>query len=106
MKWIQKILDIEPYTITCLWNNEEIRKVDFSTFIKEKAKNPLGSYSQLKDEKRFKEAKCDGTTIYWENGIIIQNLEGKEEPGPLDIDPDVLCEMSYKVEEGSYVQDN
>ncbi|MBA7540888.1 hypothetical protein ES705_33191 [subsurface metagenome] len=95
MKWIIKILDIEPYTITCLWNNNEIRTVDLSNFINEKAKNPKNSYYQLKDKDRFFQVKCDGSTIYWENGLKMKDYDGKEKLGPLDIDPDFLYEMSY-----------
>jgi len=96
MKWIIKILEIEPYTITCLWNNNEIRLVDLSNFISEKAKNPNNSYYQLKDKDRFFQAKCDGSTIYWENGLKMKDYDGTEKLGPLDIDPDFLYELSYK----------
>ena len=96
MKWIIKIIDIEPYKITCLWNDNEIRTVDLYEFIREKSKNPVNSYAQLLDKKRFYQAQCDGTTIYWENGITIKDYDGTEKPGPLDIDPQVLYEMSYK----------
>jgi hypothetical protein len=54
----------------------------------------------LKNKKRFSEAKCDGTTLYWENGIKMKDIDGKEKPGPLDIDPEVLFEMSVSIEEG------
>jgi hypothetical protein len=103
MKWIIKILDIEPYTITCLWNDNEIRDVDLTNFINEKAKNPKNSYYQLIDKNRFSEVKCDGTTVYWENGLIMKDYDGIEKSGPLDIDPDILFEMSNKTKEKSTI---
>lgn len=95
MKWILKIVNIEPYTITCLWNNNEIRTIDLKKFINEKRKNPNNSYYQLIDKDRFFKVKCDGTTIYWENGLKMKDYDGTEKLGPLDIDPDFLFEMSY-----------
>ncbi len=96
MKWILKIIDVEPYSITCLWNNKEIRTVDLKQFIEDKGKNPKNSYFQLLDRNRFYQVKCDGTTIYWENGIKMKDYDGTEKLGPLNIDPDFLYEMSYK----------
>lgn len=101
MKWIIKILDIKPYTIICQWNNNEIRVVDLSNFLQEKAKNPKNSYHQLTDKDRFSQAECDGTTVYWKNGINIIDFDGKEKLGPLDIDPEILYEMSFKIKEKS-----
>ena len=96
MKRILKIIDVEPYSITCLWNNKEIRTVDLKQFIEDKGKNPKNSYFQLLDRNRFYQVKCDGTTIYWENGIKMKDYDGTEKLGPLNIDPDFLYEMSYK----------
>lgn len=99
MKWITKITDVKPFKITCLWNDGEIRMIDLEEFINKKGSNPGSSYFQLKDKKKFMEVKCDGTTIYWENGIKMTDYDGKEKPGPLDIDPDVLYEISEKKHE-------
>ncbi len=96
MKWILKIMDVDPYTITCLWNNNEIRTIDLKKLIDEKGSSPHSSYYQLLDKERFYQVKCDGTTIYWENGIKMKEIDGTEKLGPLDIDPDFLYEISYK----------
>ncbi len=95
MKWIVKIIDVEPYSITCVWNNNEVRTVDLENFINEKSKNPNNSYYQLKDKDRFVQVKCDGSTLYWDNGIKMIDYDGKEKKGPLDIDPDFLYDISY-----------
>ena len=97
MKWITKILDIEPYRVTCQWNNDEIRTVELEKFIQEKSKNPNNSYAQLNDKTRFCEAQCDGSTLYWEDGIIMTDYDGTKKTGPLDIDPDFLYELSFAV---------
>ncbi|MDQ3022695.1 MAG: DUF2442 domain-containing protein [Bacteroidota bacterium] len=92
MKWIKEIVKVQHYTITCLWSDNEIRKLDLKEFIFSKSKE--NSYHQLKDKARFSQVKCDGTTLYWENGITIKDYDGTEKPGPLDIDPDYLYKIS------------
>ena len=96
MNWITKIIDVDPYKITCLWNDGEIRVVDLTDFIRSNSINPNNSYYQLKVKKRFGEVKCDGTTIYWEDGVTFTDQDGKQKPGPLDIDPDFLFGISIK----------
>jgi hypothetical protein len=94
MKWITKIKETKPYRVYCLWNDGVEREIDLSEFISEKAKNPKNSYAQLLDKERFNEVKCDGTTLYWENGLQFEDYDGKFKPGPLDIAPEVLFEMT------------
>jgi len=94
MKWIVEIINKEPYKITCKWNDNNINTVDLFDFILEKSKNPNNSYYQLLDKDRFLQVECDGSTLYWENGLKYQDTDGTIKPGPLDIAPEVLYEMS------------
>ena len=96
MKWIVEIINKEPYKITCKWNDNHINTVDLYSFILEKSKNKDNSYSQLINKDRFLQVKCDGSTLYWENGIKYQDIDGIIKPGPLDIAPELLYEMSIK----------
>jgi hypothetical protein len=96
MKWILKIIEIQPYRVTCLWNDKVIRTVDLEHFLKDTCRDPNNSYCQLLNKKRFSEAKCDGTTLYWDNGINIKDIDGHLKPAALDIDPDVLFEMTLQ----------
>lgn len=95
MKWIIKIIHIEPYKITCLWNDNQIRTVDLYQFINEKSRNSESSYGKLRDQSLFIQAKCDGSTIYWDNQIKMVDYNEIERLGPLDIDPDFLYGLSY-----------
>lgn len=95
MKWIVKIVSIQPYKITCLWNDNQVRTVDLTRFIDEKSRNSESSYGKLKDRSLFIQAKCDGSTIYWENQIKMVDYDEFEKLGPLDIDPDFLYGLSY-----------
>ena len=96
MHWVIKIISKEPYKITCQWNDHIKRTIDLEPFLLNKAVNPNNSYTQLLNKDRFIEVKCDGTTLYWENGIIMTDLNGNQQPAPLDIDPDVLFEMTIQ----------
>jgi hypothetical protein len=95
MNWIIKIIHKEPYKVTCRWNDQIVRTVDLENFLREKSIKPHDSYSQLLNKKRFLEVKCNGTTLYWENGIIMTDFDGCKHPAPLDIDPEVLFNMAF-----------
>ena len=97
MKWIVEILKIEPYKITCRWNDNAITAIDLYEFILEKSKNPENSYTQLQNKERFLQVKCDGSTLYWENGIKYKDLDGTIKPGPLDIAPELLYELAHNI---------
>lgn len=94
MKWIIKIIESQPYKVICLWNDGITRTVDLELFLKKQGKRKDNSYSQLLNKKRFAEVRCDGSTLYWENGITMKDVDGNSLPAPLDIDPDVLFEMA------------
>jgi hypothetical protein len=94
MNWIIKIISKEPFKVTCRWNDQIIRTIDLEAFLRRKSTKPFNSYSQLLDKERFLEVKCDGTTLYWDKGIIMTDVNGRQQPAPLDIDPDVLFNMT------------
>ncbi len=90
MKWIVAIKEVVPYRVTCEWNDGEVRDIDLKEFIESKAQNPENSYAQLKEKSRFEEVKCDGSTLYWENGLEYEDYDGQIKKGPLDISPEFL----------------
>ena len=98
MKWITQIIESHPWQVTCRWNDDIIRTVNLEDFLKKKTKGKTNSYNQLLNKKRFSEVKCDGTTLYWENGITMKDTDGTIKPAPLDIDPDVLFEMTERTQ--------
>ena len=100
MKWITKIVEIHSYRITCQWNDGVSRSIDLENFLRDKGKNPKNSYNQLLNKKRFSEVKCDGSTLYWENGITMKDVDGTIKLAPLDIDPEVLYEMAVQPRPG------
>jgi len=94
MKWIVEIIKKEPFKVVCRWNDNKLKTVDLYKFILEKSKSPDSSYTQLLNKERFLQVKCDGTTLFWENGINYEDIDGTIKPGPLDIAPEVLYDIS------------
>lgn len=88
---IIKIIAIEPFKITTLWNNGEIRMNDFSTFL-------IGSLARLQDVSVFMSAAVsEERTLYWPNVLITTTLPTRIITAPLDLDPDVLYSESLLV---------
>ena len=94
MKWIVNIKEVSPYIVICQWNDGIIRAIDLTEFILNKAENPENSYAQLYDKTRFAEVKCDGNTLYWDDGLEFEDYDGKMKKGPLDVAPELLFELT------------
>ena len=94
MKWIVRIKEVKPYTVDCEWNDGVVRSIDLQEFVLEKAKKPENSYAQLCDKSRVAEVKCDGATLYWDDGLEYEDYDGQIKNGPLDIAPELLFELT------------
>ncbi|MBE9466342.1 DUF2442 domain-containing protein [Dyadobacter subterraneus] len=81
--YIEKIVSIHAYTISCLFNTGEVRDVDFTDIIEKYKKINDGLISELVDEEFFKSVQLDSYgTLQWNNGV--------------DFDPDNLYKRSKK----------
>lgn len=81
---IQKIIDVEDFTVTCLFNTGELRAVDLTPVVKKYQALNDGLVSQLADATYFKTVQLDSYgTLLWDNGV--------------DFDPDNLYAMSEAV---------
>ena len=91
---IIKIIKVEPYKITTLWSNGEVRMNDFAK------KLALFQQSErlkvLLDSEKFLQVSINqGDTLSWEN---IQSKNTHGDLIPISFDPDVLFEESVVVE--------
>lgn len=93
MKWIEEIININNFQIKTLWNDGVIREIDLTNYLAEQT-NPNASYTQLLDQTVFNNVKCDGTTLYWENLIDYQDIDGTTKKGDLDFSPELLFELA------------
>lgn len=90
MRSIKSIVDISPYTITVIFDNNELRKINFAPL--------LNDFPVLKTPAVFEAATLDDyPTIKWDGLAKIKELNGEIKPAPLDFCPDTLFEMSEKV---------
>jgi len=72
---VKKVRYLEGYKLYLTFNDRKIKIVDLSSILKN-AKNMLLALVEID---YFKQVACDGTTIYWPNGV--------------DLCPDVLYSM-------------
>lgn len=96
MHHITKIEKVENYKVYCLFDNKEVRSVDFTTMIM----NTKSDYIlKLKDINIFNQVKLDLTskTLYWENLAQMKDYDGQIIPCELDFDPTVLYNISEKI---------
>jgi len=92
MHVINKIISVEPYRITVLFDKAEKRVINFDTL--------LQVYPVLKDEKVFTSVKLnDYPTLSWENAASIIDYDGSKKPAPLDFSPDSLYSLSSAIAE-------
>lgn len=83
---IVKILSIEPFRITTLWTNGDVRVNDFSGRLDQFAAS--SRWAKLTDFGEFKQAVVgESDTLTWPN-VSFPNAKGRS--SPVTFDPDVL----------------
>ncbi|WP_342086555.1 DUF2442 domain-containing protein [Dyadobacter sp. OTU695] len=81
LHYIKKIIEIRDYTVTCLFNTNEIRTVDLRELIEKYRRINDGLISKLSYPDYFKTVGLDSYgTLTWDNGV--------------DFDPDNLYKKS------------
>ena len=94
---IKEILAIEYPKVKTLWNNHEVRWIDFGKILNDTDLRTSGNFSKLNNVDVFSKVQTDGRTLYWDKMALIQDYEGTFVPAPLDFCPDVLFENSELV---------
>ncbi len=96
MHHITNIEKIDPYKVYCIFDNKELRCIDFSTMLNETKSLYI---QKLKDKKIFSEVKLDSIskTLYWEGLAQVRDYDGAIKPCELDFDPTVLYGLSEKL---------
>lgn len=91
---IVKILSIEPFRITTLWTNGDVRVNDFSGKLNQFAAS--SRWAKLTDFGEFKQAVVgESDTLTWPN---LSSANAKGQPSPVAFDPDVLYAESQLAE--------
>ena len=92
---ITKIIQVEPFKIQLLWNNSEVREIDFDVFFKKWAVENNQNLRRLENYEDFKQVTLsDEKTLIWHNLSTSFTFKGQNIISPLDLDPDVIYENS------------
>ena len=93
---IKKIIHIEPYKVSCLWNTNETRVIDFSGWLSEAISKPNSLVNKLNNPAVFLTVALDEEqqNLVWPNLLPMRNANGTQELVGLDFSPDVLYGMS------------
>ena len=92
---ITKILKVEPFKIQLLWNNSEVREIDFTILFVKWQQEGNTDLLRLKDFDAFKQVRLsEQRTLEWANLPIEVTFKGQTQAYPLELDPDVLFQNS------------
>lgn len=92
---IIKIEKIVGHKIFCMFNNGEIRMIDFNKIFEKWNINENNIEFPLLNLREFKKVKLRNFTLSWPGiSIEIINEDGKKEDYPYEIGPDVLYNLS------------
>ena len=95
---ITKILKVEPFKIHLLWNNSEVREIDFTELFLKWQRDGNTDLLRLKDFEAFKQVHLsEQRTLEWTNLPIEVTFQSKTQAFPLELDPDVLYENSQLI---------
>ena len=95
---ITKILKVEPFKIHLLWNNSEVRELDFTELFLKWQQDGNSDLLILKDFNAFKQVRLsEQRTLEWTNLPIEVTFQGKTQAFPLELDPDVIYQNSQLI---------
>jgi hypothetical protein len=87
---VRQIVDIQPYSVTVIFDQGVMRKIDFSSLLED--------FPVLKDKNVFQSVHIDNyPTLAWDGLARIKEIDGTIVPAPLDFCPDTLYAMSVEV---------
>ncbi len=96
---IVKVISIRNFIIKTLWNNGEVRDIDFKPLMEEWKENKEEMYAPLYDAKIFRSVSVSPEhTLCWPKIKIKLVFKGITKESTLDLDPDVLYEKSKLTE--------
>lgn len=92
---IIKIDKIKGFIIYCMFNNGEIREIDFNEIFKEWNLKPDDLEYPLLRQSEFKKVKLRNNTLSWENiEVSLLNENGQKIKHPYELSPDMLYNYS------------
>jgi DNA-binding XRE family transcriptional regulator len=95
---ITKILKVEAFKLHLLWNNAEVREIDFTTLFPKWELEDNVDLLRLKDINAFKQVCIsEQRTLEWNNLPVSMIFKGETQIFPLELDADVLYANSQLI---------
>lgn len=95
---IVRIIQVEPFKITTLWNTSEIRVLDFAPLFEAWEAEGDAKMAVLRDWEIFKQvAISEDRTLFWPNVPVSFTFKNTTCWAPLELDPLVLYDQSTLV---------
>jgi len=95
---ISRIIAVEPFKITLLWNTSEIRVLDFAQLCKQWEAEGDSKMAALRDWETFKQVTLsENRTLCWPNVLISFSFKGEARTSPLELDALELYSQSTLV---------
>jgi len=92
---ITRILNVEPFKVTCVWDTGEVQVKDFEDDIARWKSTNYELLLPLSDYENFRHVSVNDTgTLQWENIPVTFTFDGQTHTEPLDLDPIVLYQTS------------
>ena len=95
---IARIIKIEPFKITMLWNTAEIRVLDFAPLFEVWEKEGDAKMAALQDWEAFKQVTLsENRTLCWPNIAVAFTFKRETRSSPLELDAQALYGQSQLV---------
>jgi DNA-binding XRE family transcriptional regulator len=95
---IARIIKIEPFKITTLWNTAEIRVLDFAPLFEVWEKEGDAKMAALRDWETFKQVTLsENRTLCWPNIAVAFTFKRETRSSPLELDAQALYKQSQLV---------
>ncbi len=102
---IARIIEIQPFQLTLLWNTAEIRLLDFAPLFERWETEGDTAMAPLKSWDIFKQvALSENRTLHWPNVPVSFSFKGETRSMPLELDALELYRQSVLVRKTAAVQ--
>jgi DNA-binding XRE family transcriptional regulator len=96
---ILKINKIDGFKVVCMFNNGELRMIDFESLFNKWNISENDVEYPLMQDKEFKKVQLRNYTLSWKNiQVELISEDGKKQKHPYEIDPVVLFQHSTQVD--------
>ncbi len=100
---IIRISKIDGFKITCMFNNGELRMIDFESLFNKWNISEDDIEFSLLNKSEFVKVKLRNNTLSWDNiKVSLLSEDGKEELHPYEIDPVTLFQNSTRIEDDEH----